>query len=317
MCHIPEQGFTNNELKRPIGFEGRGLKRNAPTLLNVRYQQRLFVDAREDSLAQQAWLPLLAHNEMNNPSVGWVLAQLQNDIQYRILFRQAFDQPPTMTNVGVALAQYQQSLIAADSVFDQWFYGGDSTAMNAEQIAGFELFRGKARCHSCHLVGQEDALFSDQKLHNTGVGYQASMRAEPATTKVQLAPGVVAELEQTVIQRVGLDKPNDIGRYEITLDPKDRWRFRTPSLRNIAITAPYMHNGEFLSLEAVIEFYNQGGVAHELLSPIVKPLGLTDPEKAALVAFMQALTSSKLSVLVSDAYAAPTGDHTHQPNEVD
>ncbi len=313
MCHIPEQGFTSNELKRPIGFEGRGVKRNAPTLLNVAFNQRLFWDARERELAQQIWSPLLAANEMNNPSVGYVLDQLHADPHYRELFQQAFGEPANILNTGLALAQYQQSLIAANSRFDRWYFAGDQAALNAQEKLGFRLFTGKAACSSCHLIGAQYALFTDHQLHNTGVGYQESMQKTPATVTVQLAPGVQVAVDQKLVSTVGEAKENDLGRYEVSLQPADRWKYRTPGLRNVALTAPYMHNGEFLSLQAVIDFYNRGGVQHELLSPLIRPLGLVESEQAALRAFLVALTGGNVAQLVGDAFAAPVGDTTASP----
>ena len=308
MCHVPEQGFTSNELKRPVGFEGRLVKRNAPTVLNVRFYEALFVDARESTLAQQVWAPLLADNEVNNPSIGSVVAQINADPEYRVMFDDAFGQAADMLNIGIALAQYQQSLVAGDSAFDRFFYGKDSAALSDSAKQGLELFRGKATCAVCHTIGPAYALFTDQKLHSTGAGYQASMARTRDPIPVQLAPGVSTTLDPAVVNSVGEQKPNDLGRYEVTLDPDDRWLFRTPSLRNIAVTAPYMHNGEFLTLRSVLDFYNQGGVQHEQLSPLIRPLNLSEDELSALESFLNSLTSSKLQTLVADAFAAEVGD---------
>lgn len=307
MCHIPEQGFTNNELARPIGFEGRSIKRNAPTILNIAFAKTLFADGREDLLEQQVWAPLLASNEMNNPSVGAVVNQLKEDQQYRKLFAEAFGQAPNMLNIGLAFAQYEQSLIAGDSAFDRWYFAGRTTALNPQQKLGFALFTGKAQCNRCHLIDEQSALFTDHQLHNTGVGFADSMLT-PDTVTVQLAPGISTELDTEVLATVGDPKENDLGRYEVTLDPADRWKFRTPSLRNVAITAPYMHNGQFQTLLDVVQLYNRGGVEHELLSPLIMPLELTQEEENALVEFMLTLTGSNVAELVADAFAADVGD---------
>jgi len=125
---------------------------------------------------------------------------------------------------------------------------------------------------------------------------------------VQLAPGITANIDQARIASVGGAKENDVGIYEVTLNPVDRWKYRTPGLRNVALTAPYMHNGEMLTLEAVVDFYNRGGIPHELLSPLLKPLGLVADERAALVDFLKSLTGSNVKTLVSDAFAVPIGD---------
>ena len=308
MCHIPEQGFTSNELKRPIGVEGRNLKRNAPTLLNVVFNRRLFWDARESNLAQQVWSPLLAKNEMNNPSVGHVLEQLHSDEEYLGMFMNTFGEKANMMNVGQALAQYQQSLIGASSRFDQWYFGRDKNALNELEQQGFTVFMGKGACQSCHSVGDNYALFTDQQLHNTGVGYEDSMRKTPKSIAIQLAPGMSAEVDKELINSVGEKKENDLGLYEVTLKPPDRWKYRTPSLRNVALTAPYMHNGEFSSLDEVIEFYNVGGTPNALRSPLIRPLNFTTDEQVALREFLKSLTSSNVAELVLDGFAAPVGD---------
>ncbi|NNC99952.1 MAG: hypothetical protein HKN85_07210 [Gammaproteobacteria bacterium] len=308
MCHIPEQGFTNNELVRPIGFEGRSIKRNAPTILNVAYYPRLFADARESSLEQQVWSPLLASNEMNNPSIGVVVDTIARDPAYARMFAAAFGKGPDMLNIGQAIAQYERTLLAANSPFDQWYFGGKESALNATEIAGFKLFIGQAGCVSCHLLSRDNALFTDHQLHNTGVGYRASMHPTNNKITVQLAPGMTADVDREVITSVGEPKPNDLGRYEVTLNPDDRWKFRTPSLRNIALTAPYMHDGEFVSLREVVAFYNMGGERNSLLSPLIRPLGLTDQQQIAIVEFLKSLTGSQVKRLVADAFAVPIGD---------
>ena len=312
MCHIPEQGFTSNELSRPIGFEGRNVRRNAPTILNIAFAKTLFHDARENTLAQQAWSPLLAPNEMNNASVGAVIETIRASPDYAGLFEKAFKQPPDMLNIGLALAQYQRSLISGDSRFDRWYYGRQRNALNTAEISGFQLFMGKGRCAACHTIGEQFALFSDGLLHNTGVGYRYSMVQPPDTIPVQLAPGVTATVKRDVITSVGEPRLNDLGRYEITLDPADRWKYRTPTLRNIALTAPYMHNGEFRSLPDVVAFYNSGGHPHELLSPMIKPLDLSVQEQADLVAFLNSLTGNNIKTLIADAFAVPIGDQDSQ-----
>lgn len=308
MCHIPEQGFTNNELARPIGFEGRGLKRNAPTILNAAFYQRLFWDSREFSLEQQVWAPLLAANEMNNPSIGYVVESIRAAADYDGLFETAFGSPVTMQNIGLALAQYERALIGGNSRFDRWYFNDEKNALSSNEIAGFELFRGKARCAACHLVGQDSALFTDNQLHNTGIGYADSMLKGNEPVSVQLAPGISTKMDPAQIRSVSEGIENDLGAYEVSQQPADRWKFRTPILRNVALTAPYMHNGELLSLAEVVEFYDQGGVPNELLSPLIQPLGLSDQEKQNLVAFLKSLNSDNLRTLVADAFAAPIGD---------
>lgn len=317
ICHIPEQGFTSNEMATAIGFEGRSVKRNSPTIYNVAFYSALFHDGREDSLEQQVWSPLLAHNEMANPSIGYVINKIKAIKKYDGLFEEAFDgKGPSMETVGMALASYQRALNSGDSRFDRWYYAGREDALSQDEIAGFGLFTGKAQCSVCHLINNDYALFTDNQMHNTGHGYAASMGIKPEKVKVQLAPGVFVDVDSEIIDSVRQQpKQNDVGLYEVTQNPYDRWKYRTSSLRNVALTAPYMHDGAFSTLREVVVFYNQGGVPNELLSPLMRPLNLSDKEIDQLVLFMQALTGSNVRTLVADAFAAPIGDLTeHDPN---
>jgi cytochrome c peroxidase len=308
MCHIPEQGFTSQEQATATGIEGRTVRRNAPTLYNVAYLTKLFHDGRESSLENQVWGPFLAANEMGNPSVGFVLDRIESLPDYRGLFEQAFGRGPGMETVGQALACYERVLVSGDSPFDRWRYGHESGALSEAARKGFELFTGKAGCAACHTVGDRHALFTDDALHNTGVGYRASMDKTPAARRVQVAPGVSFEVDAKTFAQVAGPVPGDLGRYEITQNPADRWKYRTPTLRNVALTAPYMHNGVFASLREVVEFYNRGGEPNENLDPLIRPLGLSAQEVDALVEFLSSLTGGDNQTLVSDAFAAPVGN---------
>lgn len=308
MCHVPEQGFTNNEMATAVGVEGRTVRRNAPTLYNVAYMQKLFHDGRENTLEQQAWGPLLAHNEMANPSIGYVINKINHITDYKGLFEKAFKRAASMETVGMALASYQRTLNSADSPFDRWFYGKQNNALTLEAKRGFKLFTGKAGCAACHQIGEKSALFTDQKLHNTGIGFDAAMNKTADKLKVQVAPGVFVDVDSVTVNNVSEPKAADLGLYEITQNPADRWKYKTPSLRNISLTAPYMHNGKFATLEQLLEFYNQGGVKNENLDPLLKPLKLNKSEINDLIAFLQSLTGSNVAELVADGFAAPIGE---------
>jgi len=308
MCHIPEQGFSSNEMATAVGIEGRSVRRNTPTIYNVAYASLLFHDGRENTLEQQVWAPLLAHNEMGNPSIGYVINKIKSLADYDGLFEKNFSQEPDMLNVGQAIASYERSLNSANSAFDQWFFAKKIGAVNEAAKRGYQLFTGKAACSACHTLGEGFALFTDNQLHNTGIGYRESMHKEPEKKTVQVSPGIFIEVDGQDFSTISEPKANDLGRYEITQDPQDRWKYKTPSLRNIALTAPYMHNGSLSSLEEVVQFYNQGGVANETLDPLIQPLNLTEIERSDLVEFLQALTGSNVPELVSDAYAAPIGN---------
>jgi cytochrome c peroxidase len=308
MCHIPEQGFTHREMATSVGIEGRTVRRNAPTLYNVAYFKTLFHDGRETNLEQQVWGPLLAHNEMGNPSIGFVIEKIKHNPDYQNLFEQAFAEPVNMQNIGMALASYQRSLNSANSAFDQWYYLKQKTALTLSAERGFDLFIGKAGCVNCHHINQEFALFTDQQFHNTGIGYDQSINKTTEQFKLQIAPGVFINVDSKTIRSISENKPADLGVYEISQNPQDRWKYKTPSLRNIALTAPYMHNGQFSTLEQVLAFYNQGGIKNSMLDPLLKPLGLTQIEIKDLIAFLNSLTGTNVEELVSDAFAAPIGD---------
>jgi cytochrome c peroxidase len=303
MCHVPEQGFTVNEMATAVGIEGRSVRRNAPTLYNVAYARKLFHDARETSLEQQIWGPLLAANEMGNPSVGYLLERIRGLPDYQGLFQTAFEgKGPGMETLGKALAAYQRTLVSANSPFDRWYYGGQQDALPAAAVRGFRLFSGDAGCSRCHSLDTTHALFTDQALHNTGIGYRASFR-DPVAVSIPVAPGESLKPDISVPVT-----GNDLGRYEITGDPADRWKYRTPSLRNVALTAPYMHDGSLGSLQEVVAFYNGGGVPNPDLDPLMKPLELTPSAQDDLVAFLMSLTGDNVDVIVADAFDAPIGD---------
>ncbi|WP_394753183.1 cytochrome c peroxidase [Crenothrix sp.] len=308
MCHIADQGFTNNQMATAVGAEGRTVRRNSPSLYNSAYFTLLFHDGRETELEQQVWLPLLTHNEMANPSIGYVIDKINNSTDYAGLFQKAFKKPASMETVGMALASYERTLNSANSPFDRWQYGHDTQALDEKAQRGLQLFTGKAGCSQCHTIADKYALFTDNGLHNTGVGYQDAMVSKDTKQNVQLAPDVFVKVDAKLIDSVSETKSNDLGRYEITQDPQDRWKYKTPSLRNINLTAPYMHNGSLASLKDVIAFYNQGGVANENLDPLIKPLHLNPEETQDLEHFLNQLTGNNVQELMEDAQTAPIGD---------
>jgi cytochrome c peroxidase len=307
MCHVPEHGFTHNEMQTSIGIEGRTVRRNAPTIYNVAYLQRLFVDGRETSLETQVWSPLLAINEMGNPSVGAVIERIESFGDYSGMFEEAFDRGPGMETIGMALANYQRTLLAGDSAFDKWNVQSDKSAISESALNGFRLFTGKAGCSRCHLATGATPLFTDNRFHNSGLGYRASTVSRAGRRALPVAPGETLNIDTSSLDSVGGQRPGDLGLYELTGQPEDRWRYRTPSLRNVAVTGPYMHDGSLASLNAVIHFYNQGGIPNEGLDPLLQPLNLNDEEIAALVAFLETLTGGNIGALVGDALAAPVG----------
>jgi cytochrome c peroxidase len=304
MCHVPEQGFTSNELGAAIGMEGRSQRRNAPSTFNVGYNRSFFHDGREPHLEEQVWGPLLTKTEMDMPSMGYVTEKVRQMPEYKGLFEAAFGGPVTVERIGQAIASYERTVVSGNSRFDRWYYGGDESTLDAQEQQGFQVFMGKGRCATCHLVGEKYALFTDHKFHNTGLGWERTMFPERNSYKVQLAPGIFVNVMGSLLKSFEPPQP-DVGRYEVTIDPKDRWAYKTPILRNVALTAPYMHDGSLATLEDVVEFYDKGGIDNENKSPLLVPLKLDAHERTALVAFMKSLTGDNAEGLINDARTAP------------
>ncbi len=287
MCHIPAQGFTSNQSALAIGLEGRSLRRNAPTLYNVVFKKFLFHDGRETDLVAQVWGPLLAADEMGNPAIGPLLDRLRADAAYGPAFAEAFPgEGVSMTTLGRAVAAYEATLLKGDSRFDRAIFGGEKSALTPLEWRGYEIFVSKGGCVSCHAIGDHEALFTDQSWHNTGVGF--AIRAS-ATTRVELAPGVFQTVRLTDLGLSAATQKSDLGRFEITGKPQDRWAFTTPTLRGVRETWPYMHDGSLKSLEQVVDFYDRGGGPNPALDSRIQPLGLSDDEKKALIAFLSSL----------------------------
>jgi cytochrome c peroxidase len=263
MCHIPEQGFTQNELATPVGHQGKGVRRNVPSLYNVVFVQQLFLDGRESSGG------LSEHS------------------------------------LGLALAAYQRALLSGDSDFDRWYFEDGALSIDhysAEAALGFALFQEKG-CIDCHQMGDNVSLFSDGGFYNTGIGYLRQQRGVDLD-KVQLAPGVY------VVPLVSAETETfiDDGRAEVTGQSEDRWQYRTPSLRNVAITFPYMHDGSLPTLESVVAYYAGNGSKDPLQDVRISDMTITVDEQQALVAFLRTLTSNQVDALVSDARSVEIGE---------
>lgn len=318
MCHIAEQGYTSNELESAVGFEGRFNRRNSPTLYNTAYLTKLFLDGRETSLENQVWSPLVGHNKMGMTSIGQVIEKVQGLADYNGLFEEAFDgKAADIITIAQAIASYERVLVSGNSPFDRWYFAKEKDAVSEQAKRGFDVFSGKANCIACHSVGEKTALFTDNKLYNTGLGFHMAMRKEPETERMLIAPGIYLDVKASVKNSFSTRR-GDLGYYEVTQDPDDRWKYRTSSLRNIALTAPYMHNGSMLDLESVVAYYNQGGYPknesnfpNTTQSPIIKPLGLTTAESSDLIAFLKTLTGDNVQEVISDAFATPVGDTNH------
>lgn len=298
MCHVPEQSFTQTELATSVGFEGKSLRRNAPTLLNVALHDSFQRDGAKPSLEVQVWGPLLAVNEMANGTVDAVVTRLKNLPDYRGLFEAAFDgHGPDEQTIGRALASYERTLLAGDSRFDRWYFGRDAAALSADEQAGFAVFKA-ANCDACHVINDAAAPFTDNRFHNTGIRAKHQRQASRPVS-VQLAPGVNVMVDPKDLANVSEPEQEDDGRFEVTGNPGDRHAYKTPSLRNVALTAPYMHDGSIAMLAEVIDFYADGpGCGHG------EKVALSPQERRQLLAFLGSLTSAAAAGLGRDARAA-------------
>ncbi len=251
-CHAPERGFTDNA---PVstGIKGQKGGRSAPTVINRALSDAQFWDGRAISLEEQAKGPLTNPIEMGMPDHDAVVAKLKNIKGYHPLFARAFGKPGiNIDRVAQAIAAFERTVLSGNSKYDR-YQAGDRKAMGGAEVRGMELFNGKARCATCH----GGVNFTDELYHNIGVGMNA--------------------------------KEPDTGRQNVTKDAADRGAFKTPTVRDIAATGPYMHNGQEKTLEEVVAYYNKGGFPNANLDPLMEPLNLTDAEQKDVVAFMQAL----------------------------
>jgi cytochrome c peroxidase len=278
-CHDPNQGFAKSTEMSPA-YPGNKHFRHSPTVLNTAYNDRLFWDGRAKSLEEQAEKPIASPFEMNM-NYDLLEERLKSIPKYVELFKKAFPgekDPITIKNIAKAIAAFERTLVTPNSPFDRYLRG-DKNALTPQQIKGMELFQGKANCIQCH----NGPNLTDNQLHITGVP-KAKVEDDPQ----------VAAVRRFVLRTSGIkdfDKyAQDPGAFASTNDKDKIYAFKTPSLRNIAITPPYMHNGVFKTLDDVIEFYNQGGGNVKNKDPNLKRLNLTKEEKEALKAFLQSLT---------------------------
>jgi cytochrome c peroxidase len=254
-CHDPARGFADDKALA-VGIAGRVGKRHSPTLINRAFGRMQFWDGRVVGLEAQVLLPISDVNEMDL-SIEEAVTRLGQDPAYTTEFKDVFGATPTAPDLGRALATFLRSLRSDDTPYDR-FMAGDSAALSAEEHRGLEVFRRKGRCIFCHV----EPLFSDDGMHNTGVAWNA----ETSTFK-------------------------DDGRFAVTSRPADRGKFKTPTLRDIARSSPYMHDGSLATLQDVIDFYDKGGRPNPGLIVLIQPLGLAAEEKTALVKFLEALNS--------------------------
>lgn len=251
-CHDPKFAFTDGAAVS-TGIRKQTGTRSAPTIINRAYTLAQFWDGRAATLEEQAIGPMANPIEMGNTHDA-IVTNLKGVAGYRPLFEKAFGSGEvTIDRVAMAIAAFERTVLSGNSPYDR-YKAGNRKAMTPEQVHGMSVFFDKAKCDRCH----EGANFTLNAYANLGVGS---------------------------------DKPNpDVGRFAVTKNPKDWGVFKTPTLREIEHTAPYMHDGSLKTLEDVVEFYDKGGIANRNLDENMKPLRLTAQEKKDLVAFLKALS---------------------------
>jgi cytochrome c peroxidase len=289
-CHAPQSGFADPRgTKTSAGGEGRFGPRNAPTTLNAAFLSEQFWDGRAATLEAQAVLPFINPIEMgiaDHPALERLVAGFP---EYPPLFEAAFGSDAvTVDRIGKALASFERTLVSVSAPIDR-FLAGDPGAISDSAKRGWQLFNAKARCNTCHGWVEAFPLFTDELYHNIGVGTKNVDFAGLA----KKAQGAATSPE--AFEQLAFDPDSSaLGRFLITREPKDIGAFKTPQLRNVALTAPYLHDGSEATLLAVIEFYDRGGENNPHLDGGMRPLDLTPQEKADLVALMETYTSDDL-----------------------
>lgn len=285
-CHDPRHGFAE---PRPVSIGVGGAKgvRNAPTAFDAAFLATQFWDGRAATLEEQAKGPITNPVEMAMPDEAAAAAKIAGLPEYAPLFEKAFgDSKVTIDRIAQAIASFERTLVDVEAPIDR-FVAGDKSAISAAAQRGWELFNAKARCNTCHGHVSAYPLFTDDLFHNIGVAAK-DVNFEALAGKLASHPEDLDKLSH----EPGI---NQLGRFIVTKEHKDIGAFKTPHLRNVALTAPYMHDGSEATLEAVIEFYDKGGNPNPWLDGGMRPLGLTPQEKADLVELMKTFTSDDMA----------------------
>jgi cytochrome c peroxidase len=294
-CHDPKFAFADGK-SLAEGINGRQGVRNSPTILNSMFNAGQFWDGRAESLEAQAKMPLLNPDEMGNESHQAVVDRLAKVPRYVTQFREVFGGPVAIDNLARAIAAYERTLVAGNSPADR-YQAGDLNALSDAARNGMFLFRGKARCSICHIVNTNFPFLTDQNYRNTGVG--ANYKGFNQLIKRALDTA----RDET---RAGVDKlakaegASELGRFVVTGNTLDIGAFRTPSLRNVELTAPYFHDGSAPTLADVVKFYVKGGNDNAIRDWQLEPVPLTEEEQRNLIEFLKALTSDDARQMVEN-----------------
>lgn len=289
-CHAPQSGFADpRATATSAGVGGQLGVRNSPTTLNAAFLSEQFWDGRAATLEEQALQPFINPVEMGIPDHAALEGKVSGLPEYPPLFQKAFGSPDvTAERIGQAIAGFERTLISLDAPIDR-FLAGDESAISESAKRGWELFNAKARCNTCHGWVEVFPLFTDELYHNIGVGTKGVDFADLAKKAREAAAS------PEVFEKLAFEPDaSALGRFMVTREPKDIGAFKTPPLRNVALTAPYMHDGSEATLRAVIELYDRGGESNPHLDGGMRPLELTDREEADLVELMKTFTSDDL-----------------------
>jgi len=297
-CHNPDTAFTDSPRQTSEGFNGLTGSRNAPTVINAAFNRHQFWDGRRPDLESQSMDPPVNPVEGGLPDHDPILELVRTDPAYAEMFRDVFGtagEDITMTQVSQAIAAFERTVISGNSAFDRYYFGGEKSAMSDAAIRGFDVYLKQGRCVSCHTIDQESALFTDHKFHNLGIGFKRIDKTLEKTAGALIkAERTGQTVDNAVLSNASI---SELGRFAIDRQWQDIGQFKTPTLRNVAATGPYMHDGSLATLEDVVTFYNdtvapgEKGEPNAFQSGGIRPLNLTDRQKSDLVSFLEALTS--------------------------
>ena len=283
-CHDPKFAFADGKALAE-GIKGKKGARNSPTALNAAFYDFQFWDGRAETLEEQARQPLINPVEMGMKDHDELVKKLQGIKEYSESFEKVFGTREfTIDQIVRAVASFERTLVTFNSPFDRSI-AGDKDAISESAKRGWKLFNEKARCNNCHGFVESYPFFTDNKFHNVGVG------AKNIGNKGFEELAKRAETEKDIARLAHEKGASELGRFLVTRERKDIGAFKTPGLREIALTAPYMHDGSETTLEAVIDFYNKGGEQNRFLDGGIRPLDLSKEEIRDLVEFLKTLTS--------------------------
>ena len=290
-CHHVDKAFTDG---LPVA-EGIGRKlgtRNTPTIVNAAFYTRLFLDGRAPSLEAQSLGPFTNPIEHGLTDHQQIVDTVRQEPDYQNRFHKVFGLSVNeieIDHVAKAIASFERTLIAGDSPFDRYYFGGNKHALSDSAARGLRIFRRKGNCANCHEITWNNALFTDNRYFNIGVGFK---RLEPALDELLRTLRQGGSPEQLMLTD---QQKSELGKFNVTRVIADMGKFKTPTLRNIVLTAPYMHDGSIATLEEVVEYYDKGGEKNRFLDAAIFPLHLTKQEKNDLTAFLHSLTSPQYS----------------------